>query len=395
MSEPNQPVPGVRLLRTSERSSFKTCRQRWAWGYRERLKTIETGPALRFGDLVHRALAPYYKPGTKRGPHPAKTFEKLYHADAKKFQDEGFSVYTDETWEDALPLGIAMLEGYVETFAAEDEQFKVLSSEQVFQVPLKVWIPANPSEPEGDDGYWFRFKYVGTVDGVWQDRASGRVFFKEFKTAAQVKLVGLALDEQAGGYWTYAPKLLTKQKKLKPSEAKGIDHILYTFLRKAAPNPDWHLDAMGRKLNKPDAKALREQYVKLGRNFPKKGTGKNGAVLVNDMIEDLGEKAWEVAPVSEVQPAPFFVREKVYRAEEDRRNVHRRVLNEMKDMVLCEQDPDRIYKNPGPLHMPNCMGCDFRDMCELHETGNDYEAYRDASYTTWSPYSQHELPERW
>jgi len=32
-------------------------------------------------------------------------------------------------------------------------------------------------------------------------------------------------------------------------------------------------------------------------------------------------------------------------------------------------------------------------MCELHEVGADWESVRDATMTTWDPYSVHEIEE--
>ena len=50
-----------------------------------------------------------------------------------------------------------------------------------------------------------------------------------------------------------------------------------------------------------------------------------------------------------------------------------------------------IIKHPGTLHNPHCNWCEFRDMCELHEAQQDYEAFAKAAYTTYDPYEQHEI----
>src|ERR687883_286790 len=97
------------IVRTSERRDFKTCRQKWYWAYVDCLTPMQVRPALGFGDLVHQALAIYYPPGIKRGPHPAGTFEKLY----KQFVSEHGVLYMkvvdDEPAEDAYDLGMEML----------------------------------------------------------------------------------------------------------------------------------------------------------------------------------------------------------------------------------------------------------------------------------------------
>lgn len=331
----------VQLLRTSERTTFKRCRQQWHWNFNDKLKPREESAPLKFGDLVHQALAAYYKPGVKRGPHPAKTFERLFEERREDEYAEGFRD-EDGDWHKAGDLGVSMLERYVETYGEKDKQYKVLGSEQIFFVPLKVYIP----------GYGtVRFRYVGTVDGIWQDRSNKDIFIPEHKTTKAIATDALAMDEQAGAYWTYLPKWAQKAGILKPGQMPT--HIMYNFLRKWAPDPAYTYDALGRKLNKDGS-------------------------------------------VSKQQAAPTFKRWPVYRDEADRRNQHLRVLNEFTEMFLIRHgDPTHnVYKNPGPLFMPNCRGCGYRDMCELHETGNDWEAMRDATMTTWEPYAAHELPER-
>ena len=329
----------VLMLRNSERQSFKRCRAQWHWNFNDKLKPIEEAPALKFGDLVHQALAAYYRPGIKRGPRPAVTFEKLINDKYDKEFAEGFKD-EDGDWHNAGDLGVRMLERYYDLYHEADKQYKVLGSEAVFQVPIKVLIPGHGTK---------KFYIVGTVDGIIQDRSTKEIAWLEHKTTKAIALDALAMDEQAGTYWTYGPQWMRAHGILKKDQEPT--HILYNFLRKWAPNPDDTYDAMGRKLNKDGS-------------------------------------------VSKQQPAPTFKRQPVYRDEADKRNMHQRVMDEFIDIFLVRAGERPAYKNPGPLFMPNCRGCPFRDMCELHETGNDWEAFRDASMTTWEPYAAHEIIER-
>lgn len=365
------------LLRTSERISFKQCRQKWHWEFNDRIKPREELPALKFGDLVHQALAAYYKKGKKRGPHPAKTFERLYDKRRESEYAQGFKD-EDGDWHEAGNLGVAMLERYVDKYGERDKQFRVLSSEQTFYVPLKVKIP----------GYGtVRFRYVGTVDGIWQNLSNDDIFFAEHKTTKAVNTDGLDLDEQAGAYWTYAPRWMWRQGYL-PEEVYP-SHVMYNFLRKSVPNADKAYDSQGRVLNKPTKDALVAECKRLGLKTT--GTVASLTALLEGHVDvnQLGE-------VSKVQPAPYWHREPVYRDHTDRMRVHERVLAEFTDMFLIRQgDPThKVYKNPGPLHMPNCRGCPFKDMCVLHETGRGWEEYREATMQGWDPYDAHERVER-
>jgi hypothetical protein len=272
------------------------------------------------------------------------------------------------------------LEGYVEEYREADKEYAVISSEQTFQLRVR--------HPLG-----FVFYVVGTFDGLWSHLSTGRIKFKEFKTAAAIKTDGLPMDEQASTYWTYGPKWLRQQKLLQPGEMPA--EILYTFLRKARKDPEATYNAQGHKLNKPTKPALQDACATA--QLPTGGT-------IPDLVERLRAEAklsmneiLQLGDVSKTQPAPFFHREPVYRDEIDRTRQHSRILVEMGDIYAARQegfDLARNIKNPGPLHMPNCLGCSVREACELHEAGGDFTSMLQATMIKWDPYAAHELIER-
>jgi hypothetical protein len=158
------------------------------------------------------------------------------------------------------------------------------------------------------------------------------------------------MDEQVGAYWTFGPRWLRLHGYLK--DDGDLDGILYNWLRKAIKKDDGQWDTLGRRLNKDGS-------------------------------------------ISKRQPTAFFDRQLTFRGEFERNRVKQRVKQELRDMQLAIADPDRfVYKNPGPQFMPNCKFCSFRDMCELHETGNDWKPFRAAAFETWKPYSSYEVAER-
>jgi hypothetical protein len=386
-------------LRNSERGSWKTCRWRWSWTWRDGLQARETPIALRFGDLVHQALAAYRPPGRKFGPHPAKTFERLYMEQAAHLRDAGFDVFAEDKWVDALDLGRGMLANYVTTFQDADAQWEVLSSEQTFQrtirVPAKrLAVPIHA--PVGGSVASitvpaFSFKIVGTLDGVWKHIKSKHVVFCEYKTAAAISEDGLAMDEQPTVYWTYAPKWLAHRGLISPKDAEALREILYTFLRKAVPNEDRPTNGEGLYLNKPSKEVLRDRLDELGVTWAK-------AAKVDDLMDvlrKLGEHPELLGEVSKVQPAPYFHRVPVHRDATDRRRLHERLLEEAREIWMARQGLMPLYKNPGPLHNPNCRGCTVRDGCEAHEAGADYQSVLNATTTKWAPYAAHELAERY
>ena len=334
---PTKKRPSLPRVRTSERLSFKTCEQQWYWNFVDRLKPTADRPALRFGDLIHRSLEQYYKPGLKRGPHPAETFEKLYVEDLDKELARIKVKTPEEEWLEALDLGIAMLHGYVEMYKERDKEYKIIASEQTFEYVVR--------DSEGKAVCL----YVGTFDGVWQRRSDKRLWFKEFKTTGssvnQMMNGPLAMDEQAGSYWTFGPLWLREQGMLGP--AQDLDGILYTFLRKSMPNPDWNFNALGQKLNQDGS-------------------------------------------VSKSQPGAYFGRQPVYREQASRDRMIQRVIIEARRMQAIRSGEATAIKNPGKLFMPNCTFCNYKDMCELHEAGQDWQSMAKMTMQNWNPYDAHE-----
>lgn len=369
------------LIRNSERQSFKRCRQQWRWAYVDGLTPNVAAPALRFGDLIHQALAAHFLPGVRRGPHPAETFAKLYEAQLDEAAKFGFRD-DDEKWHEASGVGDAMLRGYVEEFGAADSEYKVISSERTFQWPVKIG-----RERDGKT-----IHIVGTLDGVWQHRQTKDIIFKEFKTAASINPDGLAMDEQAGVYWTYGPAVLRKEGIMKKGQQPV--GVLYTFLRKAVPDAR-PKNELGQCLNQPSVDDLLQGLLDAGK--PHVGKKTKAEVIATAEKAKLDWQAW--GEVSKSQPAPLFHRQFVYRDQAERTRMHNRIIAEARDMIavradVSDGDGESAYKNPGPLHMPNCRGCAFRDMCELHETGSDWEAMRDGTMKTWDPYDSHHITER-
>jgi hypothetical protein len=132
------------MVRTSERRMFCECRQRWEWAYVHRLKPKETRfGALVFGDLVHRALAAYYIPESrkkrKRGPHPAETYLKLHDALADGTRTGEFRLFVDdedENFVNARELGEEMMTNYIDLYG-KDLRYLLIYPEMPFQYELK------------------------------------------------------------------------------------------------------------------------------------------------------------------------------------------------------------------------------------------------------------------
>jgi hypothetical protein len=136
------------ILRTSERRDFLQCQWRWWQSWRMGRRVAGEPPlALWFGGLVHDALADYYIPGKKRGPHPAETFARLAGDEISfmKMELAGEFGNVEIDWVDAKALGISMLEGYVKQWSAEDEEWEIIQAERTFQLDVPAPVQVTPS----------------------------------------------------------------------------------------------------------------------------------------------------------------------------------------------------------------------------------------------------------
>lgn len=393
------------LIRTSERSSHEACAWQWGMGYIHKLKPIREQPALKFGSMVHEALELRYPPGIKRGPKPAESFEKIFKREQQSVE-AAWKMRVDEEWEDALTLGVNMMENYVEMYG-RDEDWKVIASEMTFKVP--VYLPNDYTNPllalldlpaavlTGQEPLFY---YVGTMDGVWENRIDGGVRINDYKTCGgdpvKEALGKHSLDEQATSYWTWGVDWLESQKILKDRQIRELDGMLYTFLRKGMKDLRWQ-NREGHYLNKPKKDDLLAEIEKQEIELPAKGegSGKNGSVVMDDLIGLLGEdQAMLLGEISKDQPPPLFHREVVYRSAVERERTRERAIQQVIVMLAKRKGILPIYKSPGTGYPSlQCQACSFRDMCELHESGDNWQLMRDSSMEGWNPYDAHEIAE--
>jgi hypothetical protein len=329
------------MLRTSERGAMKMCEFFWDLTYNQELKPLSDMPALRFGGLVHKALAAWYVPGVKRGQHPARAFERYYAEDLAVNEEVfGMRVGEDEKWINALELGVAMLENYIDEYG-QDDRYEVLVTEH----PFETVVYNDQGKP------WFL--YVGVLDGVWRDRRDRTIWIPDHKTTAGIGgtveypkfPAHLLIDDQAGSYWSWGVQALRESKLLKPNQQ--VNGMLYNFLRKTLPDERPSKLIKGRRL-----------YLN------KDGT------------------------LSKRQPSPYFARFPVFRDEYDREEQKRRSIVDFKRINMFRNGELEMTKSPG---MFTCPMCSMRDVCELHETGNDWMSFLKAATQPWEPYAEHEV----
>lgn len=323
------------IIRTSERRDFKRCPQRWWWGWREGLRSVDTKQALWFGTGIHLVLEHHYGPGgLKRGRNPLRVWRE-YVKDSSMFTMPSGRVVDDGAkpeYVSAAKLGEDMLDGYFDLYG-NDEHMYVLGAE----VPFQIEIPDH-------DGISVCV-YAGTWDLLWRDERDDGLWVTDHKTAATLDTKHLTLDDQAGSYWALAGPYLRGTGAIGPKQRlKGIE---YNLLRKyAVPDDDRPVDADGMRLNKDGS-------------------------------------------VSKRQPKPLsyrYHRERVHRTAVEQRTQIERIATEADAMDRFRANKSALYKNP----TRDCVwDCSFFTMCELHERGADWAEFRDIAFVVADPYADH------
>lgn len=291
----------------------------------------ESPDALWFGIGVHEALAVWYKSGRQRGVQPATTFAKWCGEEERyisaNYSDRDKEWFDKPKFENAKELGIAMLKGYVETYG-KDSDWDVIAIEHPFKTRLVI------------DGEPF-VEFWSTWDGVYRYLGDGRIYLMEHKTATQIQLAYLGLDDQAGSYLAVAEAYLKAKDILKPSE--HIEGITYNYLRKSMPD-ERPQNADGQFLNKD-------------------GT------------------------VSKKQPPKYFVRQTVERTAAESKIQLVRMSNEVQWMNAVRSGEMPVIKNT----TKDCTYCEFFTMCQLHERGgNGWEAFMRADFDQLNPYERYQ-----
>ena len=372
----------VPMLRTSERKDFKRCTQRWWWGWREGLKPRGSDRTpLWFGTGVHLGLAEWYIPGIKRGIHPAETFAKYAEEGIHTIKTQDATEQAVAEYEDGKTLGVTLLEEYVRHYG-NDDSWDFIQAEKPFS--LDVPWPGNDRqglydiEPTASTPLLVTYK--GTWDGVYRDLADGKIKLLETKTAAQIILTHLTLDDQAGSYWAIASHVLRAEGLLGPKER--IHGITYNFLRKGKPD-DRPRDAEGYACNKP----VKDDYVAALEGYASQTPIQLKKLTLAQLQTEaevhgltvLGER-------SKNQPTPLFHREPVWRTAPERKAQLRKIQDEGVAMQAYRDGLLPLTKNP----TKDCSwDCSFFGMCELQERGGDWQTFKKAAYRQQDPYADH------
>lgn len=349
-------------IHNSERKSFRSCRRRWNWAYREGYVPIEPEPALEFGIAFHRGLEAFYTP---EGWRETDVDEKLGAAieaflvecNLQKqayLKNHGITELTEEMesdFLDSLDLGSGMLSYHAQFVHPDhDNWFRPVRVEIPFEVPLVdpdqppfllrcTNSPAcgqnHSNDPNDDDSI---VVYSGRVDALMEDLRDGGYFIWDHKTASVLAKDDefLALDDQVGGYCWALSYILNID----------IRGFIYAESRKDFPRPPRLLKRLQKGCQfstsriQPTSIEIFEPYV----------AQKDPLAFTEGKYDEYLEF------LRSAEATQFSNRIIVIKSDEELVNIGENIAIEAADMV----DSPRVYPNVSRFH---CIKCKYRQPC--------------------------------
>jgi hypothetical protein len=372
----------VHEIHTSERHSFRGCRRRWDWLFRQNYYPLVTPKYFEFGTAFHAGMEKYYAPDTWR--FPRKTIADLAVVEFVKVCEEqkaeaeklGQRLYLDDDIEadyaERVELGKGMLKYFFTKVAPkEDHGWKPVKVEIAFMVPIPnpetgeavmfctcdtCWDTLSKYMQENrdknlpsvvrDEWQGLPVVYAGRIDMLIQDE-HGNYWIVDWKTAAQIRGDDefLYLDDQIGSY-VWALRTL------------GIDvkGFIYHIQRKAYPGPPARnkVRRLGRIYSVNQNQPTNYEEYKATVSVEDKEAYEEG--LYDEHLEWLRE-----------QGTVFYSRHQIHKTAHEVQEIEYNIGLEALDML----DPGlRIYPSSGRF---SCTSCAFRQPCLGKNAGEDYE----------------------
>lgn len=387
-------------IHTSERKSFRGCRQRWAWRYQDWYQPITPIKPLEFGIAYHKAMEVLYKPETWTWDRQIVTelavqaFELTCQQQWQAYKDSGYSDYDEEAakqdYDERRELGRGMIRYYARQMAETDKGLTPIQVEIPFTVPVtdpdtgkqlyckckvcwRRWQESDEYKADvaeyGDMDDKYRWKYWdglpvvyrGRIDCVMMDE-QGFYWVYDWKTTVRLmqdRDRWLTHDDQITSY-CWAIMLIL---------GVPVQGFIYHEQYKAFPQPP--------KENKT---------VRLGCKFSVSKQQPTDLetfvehVKVHDAVAYAGGKYDEYIEWLETEGPQYSQRHRMYKTMDELKNVHWNIYREALDLT----DPNlNIYPNPG---MFNCQWCAYESPCIGKQRGDDYQVSLDTLFNREAPY---------
>lgn len=372
----------VHSLHTSESKSWRGCRRRHDWIFKDRFYPIITPKPLEFGVAFHSGMEAYYDPMNWHDHETAQALALVAFTEKTREQLENYMRLTnrdsvdeleDEVRQDyaeRVDLGRRMLQYYTTKVAPIlDEGLTPLKVEIKFEVPIVdpsgdflyckcqiCWDKACvfwSNEPESirrDKATWkgLLVTYGGRIDCLMED-SLGNLYIVDWKTAARLS----AGDEDTDGYLLVEDQITRYCWALR---VLGLDirGFIYHEQKKAVPEePTMNKNQrLGRWFSV--SKSQDTDVDTYRRTVMENDTAAYEAGLYNEFLSWLA-----------VEGGKFYARKKIERNEHELRHAGGNIWREAMDILHSSY----IYPNAGRF---TCQTCAFLQPCLGKNRGDDY-----------------------
>lgn len=376
----------VHEIHTSERKSFRGCRRRWNWHFRDSLYPLTTAKPLEFGVAYHKGMEVYYNPETWDWDNEVKeslaikAFVDSCEAQRTKALEQNifYDAEVEQDYNERVELGKGMMKYYFNNVAPkEDIGWKPVKVEIAFMVPIpnpetgqeiiwckcdlcwEKWMAVESKHPEIHDfrqrGPWdgLPVVYAGRLDMLAVDKF-GNYWIFDWKTASAISqdTEFLYLDDQIGSYVWALRKL-----------SLAIQGFVYHEQRKGYPQPP--------KENKSR---------RLGCKFSVSKTQEVDYETYLKTIAEQDSDAWadgcydDMLAFLKDEGTVFYARHQVSKSREEIASIEYNIGLEALDMI---DQTVRLYPNAGRF---NCRNCAFRLPCMEKNSHGDYQYALDTMF---------------
>jgi hypothetical protein len=155
----------------SQLGTFNTCKKQYYWKYIEGLLPRKFNDSLQLGTIVHEGLQRLYETGD---PDMAMALIQvsLNEIDKTMFKEQDF-----EDYESMKIIAKAMVIGAYHIFYIDDfEKYEIIELERKHSIPIR--------NPKSNYATGYNFEFI--ADGVLKERATGRYWLLEYKTASRL-----------------------------------------------------------------------------------------------------------------------------------------------------------------------------------------------------------------
>lgn len=350
----------VHEIHTSERKSYRACRRRWDWIFRQNYYPTLRAKPLDFGTAFHKAMEVMYEPRTwdfpieVRAALATKAFVDKTEQHRKEWlaaMEPGSGLEPDiqEDFDERVALGKGMIRYHVEkVIPREDQHWRPVRVEVSFQVPIMHPVTGEPltcSNPLCRHPAGASVVYAGRIDCFGEDD-NGDYWIIDWKTARSLsqREEFLQLDDQIGSY-VWACRLLDLP----------VRGFIYHEMKKGYPQP-------------PQQNKVR----RLGCIFSKNKQQDTNYATYKATVEKEDKKAYEEGLYDDmlewlrIEGPQYYQRFQIHKNDAEIQQIGLNIGWEALEMI----NPDlSIYPSPGRF---GCSFCAFLQPCLGKNQGEDY-----------------------